>query len=83
MILTNVAQVSIDFGKPSQKQLERMTIAEAEKHLAAGQFPPGSMGPKIEAAISFVRSTGKTVLISDVDHVRDAIGGQGGTYITP
>ena len=83
MILTNVAQVSIDFGKPSQKQLDRMTIAEAEKHLAAGQFPPGSMGPKIEAAISFVRSTGKTVLISDVDHVRDAIGGQGGTYITP
>jgi carbamate kinase len=83
MILTNVAQVSIDFGKPEQKQLDRMTIAEAEKHLAAGQFPAGSMGPKIEAAISFVRSTGKSVLISDVDHVRDAIGGSGGTYITP
>jgi carbamate kinase len=83
MILTNVAQVSIDFGKPEQRQLDRMTIAEAEKHLADGQFPAGSMGPKIEAAISFVRSTGKTVLISDVDHVRDAISGQGGTYITP
>ena len=83
MILTNVAQVSIDFGKPAQQQLDRMTVAEAEKHLAAGQFPPGSMGPKIEAAIQFVRSSGKTVLISDVDHVRDAIGGNGGTLITP
>lgn len=83
MILTNVAQVSIDFGKAQQRNLDRMTIAEAEKHLAGGQFPPGSMGPKIEAAISFVRSSGKTVLISDVDHIREAIAGSGGTLLTP
>ena len=83
MILTNVAQVSIDFGKPTQRQIDRMTIAEAEKYLSAGQFPPGSMGPKIEAAVQFVRSSGKQVLISDVDHVRDAIAGKGGTFITP
>lgn len=83
MILTNVAQVSIDFGKPTQRPVGKLTVAEAEKHLAAGQFPAGSMGPKIEAAISFVRSSGKTVLISDVDHVRDAIAGKGGTLITP
>ena len=83
MILTNVAQVSVDFGKPTQRQLESMTVAEAEKYLAAGEFPAGSMGPKIEAAISFVRSSGKTVLISDVDHIREAISGKGGTSITP
>ncbi|MGZ5493591.1 MAG: carbamate kinase [Thermoanaerobaculia bacterium] len=83
MIMTNVAQVSIDYGKPTQKQLDRLTVDEAEKHLAAGQFPAGSMGPKIEAAIQFVRSSGKSVLISDVDHIRDAIGGSGGTLLTP
>ncbi|GAC1403348.1 MAG: hypothetical protein NVSMB68_16710 [Thermoanaerobaculia bacterium] len=83
MILTNVAQVSIDFNKPAQRQVERMTIAEAQKHLADGQFPSGSMGPKIEAAIQFVRSSGKTVVISDVDHIREAITGSGGTSITP
>jgi carbamate kinase len=83
MILTNVAQVSIDFGKPAQRPLDRLTAAEAEKYLGEGQFPPGSMGPKIEAAIQFVRTSGKTVLITDVEHVRDAIAGNGGTTITP
>ncbi len=83
MILTNVAQVSINFGKPNQQQFDRLSVAEAEKYLAEGQFPPGSMGPKIEAAIQFVRSSGSTVLITDVEHVRDAIAGNGGTKITP
>jgi carbamate kinase len=83
IILTGVAQVAIDFNKPTQRAIERMTVAEAEKHLAEGQFAPGSMGPKIEAAIQFVRSSGKNVLITDVDHVRDALGGRGGTCITP
>ncbi len=83
MILTNVAEVSIDFGKPTQRAVSRLTIAEAEKYMAEGQFPPGSMGPKIEAAIEFVRASGKTVLITDVEHVRDAIAGSGGTTITP
>ncbi|HSP17583.1 MAG TPA: carbamate kinase [Thermoanaerobaculia bacterium] len=83
MILTNVPQVSLDFGKPTQRQVEQLAVADAEKHLAAGQFPPGSMGPKIEAAIQFVRASGKTVLITDVEHVREAIAGSGGTKITP
>jgi carbamate kinase len=82
IILTGVPKVAIDFGKPTQKQLDRMTIAEAEKHLAAGQFPSGSMGPKIEAAIQFVRASGKEVLITDVEHVREAITGNDGTVVT-
>jgi len=82
IILTGVAQVAIDFNKPTQRALERMTVAEAEKHLADGQFPPGSMGPKIEAAIQFVRGSAKDVLITDVEHVRDALDGKGGTWIT-
>jgi len=83
MILTNVAEVSVDFGKPSQRALTRVSVADAEKYLTEGQFPAGSMGPKIESAIQFVRATGKTVLITDVEHVRDAIAGNGGTTITP
>jgi carbamate kinase len=82
VILTGVAKVALDFGKPSQKSVDRLTIAEAERHLAAGQFPAGSMGPKIEAAIQFVRASGKEVLITDVEHLRDALAGKEGTRVT-
>ncbi|HEY2829387.1 MAG TPA: carbamate kinase [Thermoanaerobaculia bacterium] len=81
IILTSVSKVAIDFGKPSQQSVDRLTAAEAEKHLAAGQFPPGSMGPKIEASIQFVHATGKQVLITDVDHLRDALEGREGTVV--
>lgn len=81
VILTGVAKVALDFGKPSQKTVDRLTIAEAEGHLSAGQFPTGSMGPKIEAAIQFVRVSGKEVLITDVEHLRDALAGKEGTRI--
>jgi carbamate kinase len=83
IILTGVAKVSVDFNKPTQKALDRMTIAEAEKHMAAGQFPAGSMGPKIESAMRFVKSSGKQVLITDVERLREALAGQDGTLIVP
>lgn len=81
IVLTGVAKVSIDFGKPTQKELDRMSVAEAEKHLADGQFPPGSMGPKVDAAVRFVKRSGKQVLITDVEHLRDALEGREGTLI--
>ncbi len=81
IILTGVNAVSIDYGKPTQRSLDRMTVAEAEKHLATGQFPAGSMGPKIEAAVQFVKNTGKEVLITDVEHLREALEGRDGTLI--
>jgi carbamate kinase len=83
IVLTSVAKVAVDFGKPSQRDVDRMTVAEAEKYLAAGQFPSGSMGPKIESAIQFVRKTGTQVLITDVDHLRDALEGREGTLVVP
>ena len=82
LILTGVPKVALDFGKPTQRAVDRMTIAEAEKHLADGQFPAGSMGPKIEAAIQFVRATKKQVLITDVDVLREALEGREGTVVT-
>jgi carbamate kinase len=83
VILTGVPKVAIDFGKPTQRFLEQMTIAEAEKHMADGQFPAGSMGPKIESAIQFVRAAKKQVLITDVDVLREALEGKDGTLIVP
>jgi carbamate kinase len=81
LILTGVPKVALDYGKPTQRDVDRLTVAEAEKHLAEGQFPPGSMGPKIESAIEFVKATGKQVLITDVDVLREALQGNGGTAI--
>jgi len=81
VILTGVPRVSLDFDKPTERTLDRITLAEAERYLRDGQFPAGSMGPKIEAAIQFVRTSGGEVLITDVEHLRDALEGRDGTRI--
>jgi carbamate kinase len=83
IILTAVEKVAVGFGTPEQKFLDTMTVAEAERYLAAGEFPPGSMGPKIEAAISFVKESGQQVLITDVDHLREGLEGRAGTRVVP
>ena len=83
IILTGVPKVAIDFGKPTQRFVERMTVAEAEKHMADGQFPAGSMGPKVDSALQFVKATGKQVLITEVEVLREALDGKDGTLIVP
>jgi carbamate kinase len=83
VILTGVPKVALDFGKPTQRYIDQLTVAEAERHLAEGQFPAGSMGPKIESALQFVKARGKQVLITDVDVLREALQGNGGTTIVP
>ncbi len=80
-IATDVPQVAMDFGKPTQRSLDRMTIAEAKKHLAAGQFSPGSMGPKVEASIEFLQGGGEQVVITDLEHLGLAVDGKAGTRI--
>src|SRR5438132_1941323 len=72
VILTGVPKVAVDFGKLTQRPLDRITFDEAQRYLSEGQFPAGSMGPKIEAAIQFAGGTGKSRLITDVEHPRDA-----------
>jgi len=81
VVLTGVAKVAIDFEKLTQRTVDRMTVSEAQRYLAEGQFPAGSMGPKIEAAIQFVTRSGGQVLITDVEHLRDALAGREGTLI--
>jgi carbamate kinase len=80
-ILTAVEKVSLNFRKRDQQELDRLTVAEAKAHLAKGQFPAGSMGPKIEAAIQFLESGGERALISSVERVIDAVHGETGTWI--
>ena len=83
VVLTGVAKVSIDYEKPSERVLDRITVSEASRYLSEGQFPAGSMGPKIEASIQFVNRGGKQVLITDVEHLRDALQGNDGTLVLP
>jgi len=81
VIATDVPQVAFDFGKPTQRFLERLTVAEAKKHLAAGQFPPGNMGPKVEAAVWFLERGGEQAVITDLEHLVPAVDGKAGTRI--
>lgn len=80
-ILTGVEQVAINFGKPDQQNLSEMTVEEALRYLDEGQFPKGSMGPKIEAAIMFLEKGGKNVVITSIDKLQEALEGKTGTRI--
>ena len=81
VILTAVDLVYLNFGKENQKPLAKITIDEAKKHLNEGQFPPGSMGPKIHAAIEFIQGGGKEVLITSATNFKDALAAKTGTRI--
>lgn len=70
-ILTDVPKVSINFMKPNQVDLDELSTTEARKYLEEGQFPAGSMGPKIEAAIEFVEATGKEMIITDARELQN------------
>jgi carbamate kinase len=81
MILTAVEKVAVDFGKPTQRWLDRVTLRELKAFHAQGQFPPGSMGPKIDAAISFLEGGGERVIIAKLDDAMPALEGKTGTHV--
>jgi carbamate kinase len=81
IILTAIERVYIDFGKPSQREAPVLTVEEAKKHLADGQFPPGSMGPKIRAAVEYIEAGGREVLITKDAHLKAALLNRSGTRI--
>jgi len=83
VIVTAVDRVALDFGQPSQRDINVMTADEAQEHLDDGQFPAGSMGPKILGAIRFIRNGGREVLITSPEMLADALAGRGGTRIVP
>ena len=82
VILTEVEYVAIDYNKPTQKNLTKMTLAEGERYIAENQFAPGSMLPKVQAAMKFVKANPSgEAIISALDKAADAIAGKTGTVV--
>lgn len=82
LVLTDVEHVYLNYNKPNQKSIAKITMHKAEKYLKDGQFPPGSMAPKIEACIRFIKAGGEKAIITSLDHAIDALLGKTGTVIT-
>jgi carbamate kinase len=81
IISTDADRVYLDYRKPAQRPLGRVTAAEMAAHFAAGQFPPGNMGPKVESALRFLEKGGSEVIITSYEHLRAAAQGETGTHI--
>jgi carbamate kinase len=81
IILTNVERVYLNYGRPDEEPIGVMTVKQAEEHLSQGQFPPGSMGPKIKAAIEYVQGGGKEVLITSANQLKASLINRSGTKI--
>lgn len=83
IIATAVEKVAINFNKPNQQWLDRLTVAEAKQYLADGHFHKGSMGPKIEAALQYLERGGQKAIITDPPNLSRALAGETGTHLIP
>jgi carbamate kinase len=81
MILTAVPRVAIHFGRPEQRELGRVSASDMRRYQAEGHFPPGSMGPKVDAALRFLDAGGRRVVITSLDTAVPALRGETGTHI--
>lgn len=81
IIVTSLDRVALGFGRPNQRWLDRLTVCEARRYLEAGEFSPGSMGPKIEAAIAFVDHGGAECIITSTEQAARAVCGAAGTHL--
>jgi len=81
VISTGVEKVAVRYRQPGQRFLDRMTLSEAQGYLEAGEFPEGSMGPKIRAAMELITRGGKEVIITSPTHLREAMAGRTGTHL--
>jgi len=83
LILTDVEKACLNYNKPGQQELDKITLSEAERYLEQGHFIMGSMGPKIQAAIRFVKWSGKQAIITSLNSAFEALEGKTGTHIVP
>jgi carbamate kinase len=83
VLLTGVRRVALDYGTRWERELARLTLADAARGLAEGEFPAGSMGPKLESASAFVEESGGRALITAADTLVAAVAGDGGTWVVP
>jgi carbamate kinase len=82
LILTDVERLALNYGKPDQMYLDSLSVGDAKKYLKDGQFPPGSMGPKVEAGVGFVESGGSKAIIASLNQAEKALEGRAGTMIS-
>lgn len=83
LISTAVEKVALNFNTPEQTEVSEMTVAEAEKYIEEGHFAPGSMLPKVQAIIKFLKQGGKKALITDPPNIKRALDGETGTWVLP
>ncbi|HDL04464.1 MAG TPA: carbamate kinase [candidate division Zixibacteria bacterium] len=83
IILTSVDKVALNYGEKNETWIDQATVSEMEDYLRKGHFPPGSMGPKMNAAIQFIRDGGKQVIITSFENAGRALKGKAGTRILP
>ncbi len=84
VISTNVQKVCVNFGKPDERALGRVTVGEAKRYLAEGHFGAGSMAPKIQGIIRFLESGGRRAIVTCPPDLEDAIAGDAGTeFVAP
>jgi carbamate kinase len=81
MLLTAVPRIAVDFGKPTQRWLDCVTLSKLKQLRSEGHFPPGSMGPKVDAAIRFLEQGGERVVIAKLDEAVPALRGETGTHV--
>jgi carbamate kinase len=81
VIATEVEGAALHYGTPEEKFLRNLTVHQAEHYLSQGHFPPGSMGPKVEAAVQFIRKKGKRAVITSIEKIEEAVQGKAGTEI--
>jgi carbamate kinase len=82
LILTSVDRVALSYGKPEQQPLEYLSPEEARRYLRAGEFPPGSMGPKIEAALAYLERGGELAIVTSPESIPEALYGMAGTRLS-
>ena len=83
VISTAVEKVALNFNTPDEVWLDQMTVAEAKQYIKEGHFKPGSMLPKVQAIIKYLEAGGKKALITDPEHIGEALDGKTGTWILP
>ncbi|MFB6285938.1 MAG: carbamate kinase [Candidatus Bipolaricaulia bacterium] len=81
MILTDVERVAVRYGTPEQAELDRVSLADAKAYLENGEFPAGSMGPKVKAAVRFLENGGRRAVITSLRQARDGLDGEAGTSV--
>ncbi len=80
IIATDVEKVALNFGRVDYKYLDKVSTADAKEYLRQGHFPPGSMGPKIQAVINFLESGGEQAIITSIEKIKEALEGKAGTH---